>query len=357
MGAELTVDDVHDNWYQLAGKSERDPDDGGKAPAYYNRQLYTKDLETGEWKTWAPATDMPLSPDGDGTYDWGNWGRQYSGLTERKFRYCKMRISEYVGIAPLVEFELYNDVKLYLDVFRIRDVQGIVFVDLSVRPVWADVGSENGDVVWLTVWKEAPDSSTNLYLQKRSADDLTLIEEIVLGNCTMEQLEARTFFALPMTPLGDEETCYAAGRMDEPYKNSEETHEGIVHVLVTRDGGSTTEVVEEGWGDDYCGAFQAAELKNGQRVLVAIRNVAGGAAELYRGADPGGLEELPRSALPFQVNVDALAVHPVRDRVAVGGMAEIEGLLVLYALPPYEEWFDVTLNLPIDGEVRSLAYI
>jgi hypothetical protein len=38
-------------------------------------------------------------------------------------------------------------------------------------------------------------------------------------------------------------------------------------------------------------------------------------------------------------------------------MAEADGLLVLYALAPYTEWNDVTLNLPLDGEIRSLAYI
>jgi hypothetical protein len=355
MGAELTVSD-YDTWFQLAGKSERDPDPGGKSPSYYDRKLYTKNPTTGAWQSWAPPTTMPLSPNGDGSYVWSPWQNQYSGLTNRKFRYCKWLLRENVGVAPLVGFDLYNDMKLYLDVFRVRLVKSITFVDLPVRPIWADVGSESGDVVWMTVWKEAPDSSTNLYLQKRSADDLTLIEDIVLGNCTMDQLDDRELFAFPMTPLGDEDTCYVAGRMSEPHKNDEETHAGIVHILVTRDGAATTEIVESGWGDDYCGAFQAAELKNGQRVLTAVRNVAGAAAELYRGADPGGLEPLPRSALPFQVNVDALTIH-VRDRVAVGGMAEADGLLVLYALSPYTEWNDVTLNLPTDGEIRSLTYI
>ena len=229
---------------------------------------------------------------------------------------------------------------------RVGNVSSTSGASSSVRPIWADVSSEDGERLFLTVWRG--DNRLNLYTF--DVDSLgTKLASADLGPCTIAELNAATYVAYPYTPTFDDAYVYIFGRMSVPAGLT-----GIQHLLVSLDGGATFTSLESGFGADYIGAFRAEGDVNGNRQFFGVRN-GSGVAKLYEGTEA----LVYRSDLPFAagvaVYVDAMSIGPQRQ-VAAGARAA--GAIMLAECPsPYTTWEDLTLNYPITGEISSVVYV
>lgn len=210
----------------------------------------------------------------------------------------------------------------------------------QTRVLWADLDSEDGTILWVTLWFD-----DKLYLQKRSVSDLGLLAFYALGAATQGEMEAETYIAYPMTPLGDHDTCYVFGRMSNPQSLG-----GVQAVIKTDDGGSNFSSVESGWGPDVCAAF----FVDGA-TLYAIRQAgASYPASLYSGV--GSLAHI--SNLPFGAGVEVWVDAFTRSgtgALAVGGRSAAT-VQIAFAVSPYIIWGDITDSFP-GSAVRSLTYL
>jgi len=224
-------------------------------------------------------------------------------------------------------------------------------VQIEFKPIWADIDSEDGTVLWVTVWRSA-----RLVLQKRAISDMSVTTEYDLGACTAAQLASSELIAFPHTPLADKDYCIVFGRMDDPQSLG-----GIQHIILTDDGGGSFSSVENGWGNDLCGALIASAEVGGDRTYSAIRNPAAGAgyaARFYRGIGaPPTLVWV--SSLPFAAEVkvgqDAMSMSSDNE-IAVVGLAS-GALMVAQAASPYNLWVDITGSHPGTGAIRSVVYV
>jgi len=222
----------------------------------------------------------------------------------------------------------------------------------SLYPIWMDVDSEDGTILWITTWK-----SGRFYLEKRQTSDLAIIDLIQLGIATQAQMLSRELIAYPHTPLGDHDYAVVFGRMVDPGDIN-----GLQHVILTIDGAATFASVENGWGVDICSAFLASADDGGNRVYTAIKSPGVAyPAELHMGTNVVALVVV----LPFGNNrgvlVDALTLLPAvpggaEDSIACG--ASVAGaVMVVYAEAPFTAWVNVTNSYPAIGVVRSLTYL
>jgi len=233
-----------------------------------------------------------------------------------------------------------------IDSIRVGNVTSATAAESPVRPLWGDVDSEAGTVLYMTVWK----TSEALALQKRQISDFALLAETDLGACTEAEL-FDDLVAFPYTPPFNGDYVWLFGRMDAPAGLGA----GVQHVIVSDDGAATWASVESGWGADIAGTFRAEGAVDGGRTLYAIRNSAGAVPKLY-----AGLEALVYvSDLPFAsgvgVGVDALSVSPA-GQVAIGANAA-GATMVAISDPPHTAWTDITDSYPADGAVSSLTYV
>jgi hypothetical protein len=224
------------------------------------------------------------------------------------------------------------------------EVVGLDVSQPAARPIWADVDTEDGSSFWLTLWRD-----DTLFLQKRNTSDLELIDEYNLGNCTIGELNARTYVAYPFTPTFDKDTCYVFGRMQDPQSLGNPSH-----LIRTIDGGSNFTLLEGGWGADVMNCFQAQGDTGGARLFHAVRNLNAGGSQFYYGNETLGY----RSATPFGargVNVDALTIGGA-GRIGLG--ADGPGaVMIAYSDNGGQTWTDWTGSYPITGAVNSLVFL
>ena len=218
---------------------------------------------------------------------------------------------------------------------------------VNTRVLWADVDTEDGTILWLTVWRGG-----RLYLQKRATTDLSLTSSYSMGDCTQAEMEAGTYFVFPHTPLGDKDLCFVFGRMSSP-----QDLVGIQHVVVTANGGASFSSVESGWATDLCTAFMAsADDGSGNRTYTAIRDAtAGSPARLYR--DTNVLSFI--SNLTFGNNRGVLwdALTIANDGSIACGADSAGAIMVIFTVDPFTTWIDITDSYPATGVVRSLTYL
>jgi hypothetical protein len=228
------------------------------------------------------------------------------------------------------------------------DTIGVNAADLGAtqseaRPIWMDVDSEDGSLLYLTMWNGENDE---LELWIYNTSDFTPADSrISLGGCTLAQLNAKTYWAAPHTPAFNQDYIYVFGRMNAPQALANPEH-----IIESNDGGATWASVENGWGADYCGAFRAEGATDGARTFYAVRNIAAAAAKLHVGLEAATYRI--DTAFVAGVWVDALTVNP-DGQVAVGsdGTNDIE---IIEA--PWTTWSDVTDSFP-GNAVNSLTYL
>lgn len=230
----------------------------------------------------------------------------------------------------------------------------------EIRPLWADVDSEDGSVLLLTVWEKVG-AVGSLVLQKRETADLSFVQSWGVGSgVSAAEVAAKTHIAHPHMPLGDKALWFVFGRL-ERMPGDEATV--VRHVIKTPDGGTTWANVEDGWATRHCSAFVAgADDGAGNRVFTAIKSPGTTSpGSLFRGTNTLGLI----SALPFGDNrgvlIDALtvvkrAVGPeILESVACG--ADGAGtIMIAFTNDPFDTWVDITDSFP-GSTVRSLTYL
>ncbi len=234
----------------------------------------------------------------------------------------------------------------------------------QTRPLWADVDTEDGTKLLLTLWKNHLDETGLLILQERATADLSLVQSWGMGiDISAAEIAAKTYVAYPHTPLGDKDLWFVFGRL-ERMPDDEGTN--IRHIIRTTDGGANWVSVEDSWGGFHCSALQVgADDGAGNRTYTAIKS-AGSSSPAYLHRGTNEVPVAPTSTVPFGngggVLVDAMTVirrlsgFDILESIACG--ADAAGTpMVVFTDDPFTTWIDITNSYPQTGAVRSLAYI
>jgi hypothetical protein len=137
--------------------------------------------------------------------------------------------------------------------------------NVATRPLWLAVAGLGG-WLWLTEWRDGA-----LYLLKYSLPAFGAPTAIDLGSASLAEVDDRTYYAFPVTGLGDDELVFVAGRMTAPAGLA-----GVQHIIKSVDGGAVFASVESGWDTDHCGAFEAGLAnESGDRQFYAVRQFGG----------------------------------------------------------------------------------
>lgn len=220
------------------------------------------------------------------------------------------------------------------------------FTTADIRPIWADLDSQTGTYLYLTVW-----ANGRLELWKLQTADLSAAPVITnLGDCAIGDLFT-SLVSYVHTPTFDSDLVFCFGRMDAPAGLGA----GIQHCIRSLDGGATWASVESGWGVDIASSFRV-EGTGVPRQFYAVRSGAGVPA-FYTGSE----SLVYASDLDFDagvgVSVDAMTVNTQTGQVAVGANApSAGGQMILRAGPPYASWDDITGSF-LGSNVRSLAFV
>lgn len=216
----------------------------------------------------------------------------------------------------------------------------------EVMSLWADVDTEDGTLVYTTIWTEGA-----LYLHVRSTADMTLIRAVSLGDCTKAELDAKTYFAAPYTPPFNKDEVYVYGRVSNPVGLT-----GVYHLLKSTDQGQTWTAISSNIASDWrMTAFNAGwdNIEAGKRQYYAtVVDPVGGNVYMYEGIN----EILPTSGLET-TDISGTytdAVTYIEGSIAVGGTSS-DGVRVAeidtdFATESLEG------DLP-EGDVSSLVYV
>lgn len=217
-------------------------------------------------------------------------------------------------------------------------------------PVWADVDTENGSRMYLTAW--VPDASATdgwIVLQQRDTTTLALENEWNLGEATLAEVQAQTWWAAPMTPAFDQDVIFCFGRMENP-QNLGSTQ----HLIWTQDGGDTWASLVSSLGSDYVTALQSWAQGAIWRVVFVVNDSASNVATFWDGTT--GTNFSQQSTLPFRVNVDAMTIYNQQIAVAARAVGA-GGEMVMLSSDLGLNWQDISGSLPTDGSVKSLVFV
>lgn len=176
---------------------------------------------------------------------------------------------------------------------------------------------------------------------------LTFVTSWSLGNANESEVTARTWWAYPYCPIGfDDAEVIVFGRLNNA------AGLGTTHVLYSPDYGATMVLMEDGWGNDHCGAITEDEYG----YLYLIRNIAGASAKLYTAVPAGSLDLLSTIGMPGGVNPQALRVDFFGNIIAAADQAQ--SVMVMYAAPlAYAVWEDITFNHGTTRPVNSVVVL
>ena len=258
-------------------------------------------------------------------YDWdgGAWNKIGNNLGNN------FGWTHFTTVNACSVFRLYMDIQFGVDDDGEFDA---LYWDLNLetRVLWADVDTEDGSILWMTVWR-----SGTLYIESYLTSTLTRSTQDEIGTATQGEMEAGTYTAYPMTPYGDKLLCYVYGRMNDPQGL------GTAHIIKTDDGGSSFSLVKGGWGSDICASLQVGQINEDKRRMMCVRNNGDGTSEFWWGDD----DIITKSAdITFEVNVDAFSVSS-DGVVAVGNMVAGGTDQVRFAGYPYEDFINITYGL------------
>jgi hypothetical protein len=201
-----------------------------------------------------------------------------------------------------------------------------------IYPLWMDTDTANGTYLYVT---GLLDTGT-LGIQKVLTSDLSVVNTTSLGAATIGQVLAKTYIAYPRVKEFDASTVYAYGRMNAPggLANPE-------HVIKSTDGGLTFTSIENSWGGDTCGVFEASDVGG---KINAIRNQGGTVPIFYHGI--GTLDLVNTIPLTGDVLPDAFTG-------TTGLMAAGAGSTVVVTGSDGVSW-TVQTGYPPGGDIRTL---
>lgn len=133
----------------------------------------------------------------------------------------------------------------------------------QVRPLGMAIDKGNGATLYVTTWESEPTGT--IYLRAYSVSDMSLVGRYELGEASIDEIDAQTYYASPFNRRGQLNEVFVFGGMQAP-----QGFTGTVQVMVNTGAGATGSwsVIENGWSPDICGSFGA----DGDGNYYAVRN-------------------------------------------------------------------------------------
>lgn len=197
----------------------------------------------------------------------------------------------------------------------------------EVKVLGVSIDNVLGDYVYSTFWRDG-----QLWLGVYSIIANTLVS-FSLGNCTLNELDNRTYVAWPLAGQDDAQQCFVFGRM---------TIGGICHIAVYEAGVFST--IETGWGTDYCGSL----VQKADGTLYSIRN-SNAPPKLYVDGVLASTTNL----------VDGVNPHGLKygnNRVYVTNN-DGNAIMVSESQSPHSTWTNITANHGVSRGITAIEVI
>jgi len=287
--------------------------------------------------------------EGPGSRDW----RSETGSYEWKAEAGALGPLRYIRLTASINAESgdCDGWTMEIDSIRVSNTDGTGGAPDELQSIWADVGSGAGGVLYLTVWKG---NDTLALLPINTGTYTAEGSEVSLGGCTAAELAGGTYYAAPYTPTFNDDRVYIFGRMSSPAGLS-----GTHHLIQSTDTGATFTSKESGLGTDLVTNFRAEGEADGARTFYAMVCGSGHSPRFYRGTESIALiSTISGFASGDILNVDAFTVEVI-DGVGkiAAGSPSANAVMVVQSTDNGATWSDVTLNLPITGEIKSVVWV
>jgi len=177
---------------------------------------------------------------------------------------------------------------------------------------------------------------TALVLQVYDVDDLNnIVDSVTLGSATVEQVNARTYWAAPHSPHYPEvadfgDYCYIYGRFDDGTERQ--------LYLTTDAGGSVSDLSDAGWAGLRIGAFRPTEETGGTELYAFMNNTPA----MWRTQD-SGTSWANLGSDPFDVEFEAMSRHWGGGGDFLIGNNTAGSVQAAWLDTPYTDaWYDAT---------------
>jgi len=207
----------------------------------------------------------------------------------------------------------------------------------ALKVLGASISKGLGDTLYLTAWGD----NGELVYQVRSMADLSLIGAYSLGACTEEELNNKTYFAMPYAIYGDDAFFYLYGRFAP-------SSVGLSQIIYSADSGASLTVLEANWGSAYCGS-----LIDDFGLVFAARCI-GSQTKLYTGQWDVGLEL--KSTLLYSAATNPFSmVYNFYDDSLYAAAAASGAIMVIKANSPFTSWKDITYDHSTAAGVNAIV--
>jgi hypothetical protein len=207
----------------------------------------------------------------------------------------------------------------------------------AIKALGMSISKGLGDTLYLTAWGD----NQELLYQVRDMADLSLLGSYSLGACTEAELDAKTYYAIPLAIFGDDAFCWFYGRFNP-------TSVGLSQIIYTADYGASLTVFEAGWGSAYCGS-----LVDDFGLVYACR-VAGASTKLYSGDWQDTLALKSTLLFPTAINPFGM-VYSWLDDSLYAAAAGANSLMVIRSNYPFTSWTDVTYNHSTAAGINAIV--
>lgn len=254
-----------------------------------------------------------LSPDADSTTEIAGVGGNYAGT------------SDYGG-------QVFDISALESDLNNCPEPVG------DFRSLGLSLDKSAGTYAWVT-----GGDGVNLELVRVTLSSMAL-SRYTLGAATMAQIGANSYHCYPHVPFGQSTIVYVYGRMNNP--------DGLgnpAHIIRTLDGGGSFELIEGGWGADWCGSYH---LTLAGKSFAARSNAS--ISKLYADNSDNNLLLKVSTTFTAPVNPHGMLVYGVFDYVYLcSGAADPD--MVLLCKSPYLTFSDLTYNHDNTEGIKSIV--
>jgi hypothetical protein len=207
----------------------------------------------------------------------------------------------------------------------------------NMKVLGASISKGLGDTLYLTAWGD----NGELVYFVHSMDDLSLLGAFSLGDCTEEELNDKTYYAMPLAPFGDDLFCWFYGRFNP-------LGVGLSQIIYTADLGATLTVFEASWGNAYCGSL----IDDFGLVFAAWCN--GNQTKLYTG-DWQSVLEL-KSTLLFSAAINPFSmVYNFYDDSLYAAASAGQTVMVIKANSPFTSWADITYDHSTAAGINAIV--
>jgi hypothetical protein len=207
----------------------------------------------------------------------------------------------------------------------------------ALKVLGASISKGLGDTLYLTAWGD----NGELIYQVRSMADLSLIGAYSLGTCTEEELDNKTYFAMPYAAFGDDAFFWLYGRFAP-------SSVGLSQIIYSADSGATLTVFEASWGTAYCGSL----IDDFGLIFAAWCN--GNQAKLYTGQWDASLELKSTMLFPAAINPFSM-VYNFYDDSLYAAAARGNSLMVIKANSPFTSWKDITYDHSTSNGINAIV--